>query len=193
MVFLVVGLGNPGLRYRKNRHNAGFMAVERVAGKTGIEISKTDFGGTYGSGFHGETKLIVFKPETYMNNSGEPVRKIMNFYGIEKENLVVAHDEVDLPVGRIQVKLSGGSAGHNGIKSVAASVGNEFARVRIGVGKPAPGGMDVADYVLADFDGSEMETVAQSIDTAAAAVCEIVSDGVAEAMNRHNQILENKN
>ena len=186
MAFLVVGLGNPGLRYSRNRHNVGFMAVDRFAKKTGIEISKKDFGGSYGSGFHGDVKLILFKPETYMNNSGDPVRRIMHFYGIESMNLVVAHDEVDLPVGRIQVKWGGGSAGHNGIKSVIESIGSEFARVRIGVGKSTIG-RETADHVLENFSREESGAIEDSIEKAAVAVCEIASEGAQSAMNKYNR------
>lgn len=186
MAFLVVGLGNPGLRYSRNRHNAGFMAADRVAEKVGIEISKKDFGGSYGSGFHGDVKIIVFKPETYMNKSGDPVRRIMNFHGIGNANLVVAHDEVDLPIGRIQVKWGGGSAGHNGIKSVIGSVGSEFARVRIGVGKSTIG-RETADHVLEDFGKEESGAIEDSIEKATDAVCKIAAQGVESAMNKYNR------
>ncbi|WP_462137551.1 aminoacyl-tRNA hydrolase [Candidatus Mycalebacterium sp.] len=186
MAFIIVGLGNPGLRYNRNRHNVGFMAVDKVAEKIGIEISKKDFGGSYGSGFHGDLKLIMFKPETYMNNSGDPVRRIMNFHGIEKTNLVVVHDEVDLPVGHIQVKWGGGSAGHNGIKSVIESVGSEFARLRIGVGKSAIG-RETADHVLENFSEEESGAIKDSIEKAADAACEIASEGAESAMNKYNR------
>ncbi len=186
MAFLVVGLGNPGSQYGRSRHNAGFAAVERVAEKAGIEISRNDFGGSYGIGFYGEHKIIVFKPETYMNNSGEPVRKIMRFYGMRNEKLIVAHDEIDLPVGHVQVKVGGGSAGHNGIKSLVERMGSEFARVRIGVGKPETG-MEIADYVLADFSKEERGAVEDSIEKAAEAVCEIVSLGAQSAMGKYNR------
>lgn len=185
MVFLVVGLGNPGARYERSRHNAGFMAVDKVAEKTGIEISKKQFGGICGSGFYAEARLVVFKPGNYMNNSGEPVRQMMRFYGIENRNLIVAHDEVDLPVGRIQVKLGGGSAGHNGIKSLIELMGSGFTRVRIGVGKPEAG-METADYVLADFGKEERGGVEDSLDRAAEAVCETVSSGARSAMDKYN-------
>ncbi len=186
MAFLVVGLGNPGLQYSRNRHNAGFMAVEKVAEKVGIEITKKDFGGIYGSGFYREVKLIVFKPRTYMNNSGEPVRKIMRFHNMKNEDLVAVHDEIDLSVGRIQVKSGGGSAGHNGIKSLAQQLGSDFVRVRIGIGKPE-GVMEAADYVLSDFGKEELGAVEDSIEKAADAVCEIVSFGAMSAMNKYNQ------
>jgi len=185
VAFLLVGLGNPGLRYKRNRHNIGFMVAEKVAEKAGIEISRRGFGGRYGNGFRGDLKIIVFKPETYMNNSGEPVRRIMNFFGIEKEHLAVAHDEVDLPAGRIQVKLGGGSAGHNGIKSVIDRLGSDFTRLRIGVGKSTTE-VETAAYVLEDFRDEEMDTVMNSIEKAADAVCEIVSSGAESAMNKYN-------
>ena len=185
MVFLVVGLGNPGLRYANSRHNAGFMVVEKVAEKTGIGISGRQFDGECGSGFCGETKLILFKPQTFMNNSGEPVRKIMGFYGLNTDAAVVAHDEVDLPVGRIQVKTGGGSAGHNGVKSVAGRIGSGFARLRVGVGRP-PAGVDTADYVLSGFTREETGDVEDSVSRAADAVIEMASKGVESVMNRYN-------
>ncbi len=186
MAFIIVGLGNPGLRYSRNRHNVGFMAVEKVAEKIGIEISKNDFRGSCGSGFHGDIKLILFKPENYMNNSGDPVRGIMNFHNIEKTNLVVVHDEIDLPVGRVQVKLGGGSAGHNGIKSVIESVGSEFTRIRIGVGKSAIG-RETADHVLENFTEEEFGAIKDSVGKAADAACEIAAEGVESAMNKYNR------
>ncbi len=186
VAFLIAGLGNPGLRYKRNRHNVGFMAVEKVAERIGIEISRKGFGGSYGSGFLEGVKMIVFKPETYMNNSGEPVRRIMQFHGIGKENLVVAHDEVDLPVGRIQVKLGGGSAGHNGVKSLINRLGNDFIRLRIGVGKSKTG-VETAVYVLEDFRDEEMNAVMGSVERATEAVCEVVSSGAEAAMNKYNR------
>lgn len=185
MVFLVVGLGNPGSRYAGDRHNAGFMAVDKIAEKTGIAISGKKFDGECGSGFCGETKLILFKPQTFMNNSGEPVRKIMGFYGLGAGDVAVAHDEVDLPVGRIQVKQGGGSAGHNGVRSVAGGIGSNFARIRIGVGRP-PAGVDTDDYVLSRFAGEEREAVEDSVSRAADAAIEAASRGVESAMNRYN-------
>lgn len=185
----MVGLGNPGLRYKNSRHNAGFMVVEKVAEKTGIGISGKKFDGEYGSGFCGDTKLILFKPQTFMNNSGEPVRKIMGFYGLNTGAVAVAHDEVDLPVGRIQIKLGGGSAGHNGIKSVAGKTGGGFARIRVGVGRP-PAGVDTDNYVLSGFTREETGEVEDSVSRAADAVIEIASRGVESAMNQYNTKLK---
>ncbi len=188
MAFLVVGLGNPGLQYKLNRHNVGFMAVEKVAQKVGIEFSKKEFGGTCGFGLYdGNGKMIVFKPQTYMNNSGEPVRQIMRFHKIENRDMVVIHDEVDLPVGSIQVKLGGGSAGHNGIKSLIRNLGSDFARVRIGVGKPLVAGIETADHVLSDFKKDEAAQIEGSIKKAVDAVCEITSQGIETAMNKYNR------
>lgn len=185
MAFLVVGLGNPGPRYGRNRHNAGFMAVEKFAEKVGIEFSKKKFGGTYGKGFYGGGSVFVFKPETYMNNSGEPVRKMMRFHDIDTGSLIAVHDEVDLPVGRVQVKLGGGSAGHNGIKSIVERTGSGFTRVRIGVGRPEAQ-TETADHVLSDFRADEIRAVEAALEKAADAVCEIVSSGAPEAMNKYN-------
>lgn len=161
---LIVGLGNPGDKYSMTRHNVGFMAVDNMAGadatwkkEKNALVAATNVAGQ---------KVIFAKPQTYMNNSGMPVQALMTFYKIPLDNLVVIHDDMDLKVGDVREKLGGGSAGHNGIKSIDNMVGKEYFRVRIGVGHPRDNGlqMDPADWVLGKFISDDMKKISAAID-----------------------------
>jgi PTH1 family peptidyl-tRNA hydrolase len=146
--FMIVGLGNPGREYRETRHNIGFMVVDTFAAKHEIKLSKVQNKAIVGIGKIGETKVILVKPQTYMNLSGQAVSALVRFYKIPLGNLVVAHDDVDLPFGVIRMRPGGGSAGQKGINSIIERVGSQdFPRLRMGVGRP-PGQMDAAAYVL---------------------------------------------
>ncbi len=147
---LIVGLGNPGEKYAKNRHNVGFMAVDRIAADHAFGPWRGKFDGQIAEGRLGGEKAVLLKPETYMNRSGEAVGKAMRFYKLAPQDVIVIHDEIDLAPGRIRIKQGGGHAGHNGLRSVHTHIGPDYARVRIGVGHP--GHKDaVAGYVLRDF------------------------------------------
>ena len=161
---LVVGLGNPGVEYARTRHNAGFMAVVRLAGPDAIWKNEKN-ARTSSQNIDGR-RVIFAMPQTFMNLSGNAVGPLMAFYKIPLENLIVIHDEMDLPIGKMREKIGGGSAGHNGIKSIDRAVGNEYRRIRIGIGHPRELGlaMSPADWVLGKFTDEQMQDVGKVID-----------------------------
>ena len=151
---LLVGLGNPGAKYQRNRHNIGFMAVERIAGEHGFGPWRKKFQGLISEGSIGSERILLLKPETFMNDSGRAVGDAMRFLKIEPDDIYVFHDELDLAPGKVKVKTGGGNAGHNGLRSIEAHIGNGFRRVRLGIGHP--GAKDaVIHYVLNDFGKAE--------------------------------------
>lgn len=162
--FLIVGLGNPGAEYTNTRHNVGFMAVDAIAGD-GATWKKEKNAMTYATNINGQ-RVVFVKPQTYMNNSGVAVLALMTFYKIPLENVVVIHDDMDLAVGIIKEKIGGGSAGHNGIKSIDANVGRDYKRIRIGIGHPRDFDlpMDPADWVLGRFDVGQIAKIKMAID-----------------------------
>ncbi len=156
---LVVGLGNPGAEYARTRHNVGFMAVDALAGADAKWKSEKKAQTT--TGIFGGQRVIFAKPQTFMNLSGDAVLALMTFYKIPLENLIVIHDDMDLPVGKLREKVGGGSAGHNGIRSIDAAVGNEYRRIRIGIGHPRELGLAIApaDWVLGKFSDDQIDTI----------------------------------
>jgi PTH1 family peptidyl-tRNA hydrolase len=167
---LIVGLGNPGAKYARNRHNIGFMAVERIAEDHGFGPWKSKHQGSLTEGRFGSDKVILLKPETFMNNSGQSVQAAMRFYKLEVSDVVVLHDEIDLAPGKVKYKVGGGHAGNNGLRSIHAHIGPDYARVRMGVGHP--GHKDaVPGYVLRDFpkaDESWLDDVLRGVSDGAA-------------------------
>ncbi len=161
--FLIVGLGNPGAQYANTRHNAGFMAVDMMAGD-GVAW-KLEKNALVARGEIDGKKIIWVKPQTFMNNSGVAVQGLMTFYKVPLENLVVIHDDMDVAIGALREKIGGGSAGHNGIRSIDAHVGRDYRRIRIGVGHPRDFGlpMDPADWVLGRFGVEQMDAVGRAI------------------------------
>lgn len=169
---LFAGLGNPGPKYARNRHNVGFMAVERIAADHGFGPWRARFRGEVAEGRLGNDKVLLLKPLTFMNLSGESVREALGFYKLGPEALTVFHDELDLPTGRVKLKQGGGHAGHNGLRSIEAHVGREFARVRIGIGHPGAR-EKVTGWVLGDIPRAEedlFEEVLHAISEGAAAL-----------------------
>jgi PTH1 family peptidyl-tRNA hydrolase len=164
-MWLIVGLGNPGPRYEHTRHNIGFLVVDRLVDETGARSLSS-------SSFHGELykqgDTLFLKPTTYMNRSGVSVQAVKNFYKVELENIIVVHDDLDLPFGAVRFKKGGGNGGHNGLKSIDAMVGRDYLRVRMGIGKPAYKSQ-VVDYVLHDFSPEEMAVLPRWIGHAAEA------------------------
>ena len=160
---LIVGLGNPGAEYERTRHNAGFMALRHLAGDDAKWKSEL-FAKTFATNINGQ-RVIFAMPQTFMNDSGRAVRAIMDYYKIPIENLVVIHDDMDLKIGDVRTKVGGSSAGHNGIKSIDANVGNEYVRVRIGIDHPRNFGvpMDVVDWVLGRFADDQLDKVQSAI------------------------------
>jgi PTH1 family peptidyl-tRNA hydrolase len=184
---IIVGLGNPGRKYERTRHNAGFLAVDELARTARIDLSLEKCHALLGKGALGTEKVVLAKPQTYMNDSGRSVAALLKDSYASAEDLVVLHDELDLAAGVVRVKTGGGHGGHNGLRSLIEYLGTaDFIRIRIGIGRPVPG-MDTADYVLSPFFAEERVAVSAAIVTAAEAAGVIVAQGVTKAMNQYNQ------
>jgi len=182
---LLVGLGNPGERYEATRHNVGFMVVEKLAAAAGVPLKKKGHQGVYGVGRIAGVETTLLLPQTFMNLSGASVGSACKSLGVVPGDLIVVHDEIDLPFGRLRVKLGGGHGGHNGIRSIAAVLGDQdFPRLRIGIGRPSGG--EVSDFVLSRFSAEERAQLPQVLDVAAEAVTTILTHGVQVAMNDFN-------
>lgn len=185
-IYLIVGLGNPDKKYEQTRHNAGFNAVDRLAERLGTRISDKKFKGLSASVVRNGKKLILLKPQTYMNLSGESVSEAAGYFNIEPDHIIVLYDDINFDCGRMRVRGQGSAGGHNGIKSIIACIGSDgFPRVRIGVGaKKAQ--MDLAAHVLGRFEGKDKETMDKAFKAAGEAALCIIDKGVAEAMNEFN-------
>ncbi len=188
---LLVGLGNPGQRYAGNRHNVGFMIADAIARRHGFSPWRRRFHGLVAEGDLAGERVLLLKPETYMNNSGRAVAEAAHFYKIEPVDLVVFHDEIDLPPGRVRVKAGGGTAGHNGIRSIAGHIGTAFRRVRVGVGHPGVREL-VEYYVLQDFAKAEREWVETVCDTMAENAALIAKGEDASFQNKVHLAMEAK-
>ncbi len=185
-VFLVVGLGNPGREYRENRHNVGFMAVDRLAKSLDTSLGRMQAKALIGTATFAGNRLVLAKPQTYMNLSGQAVSGLLHFYKAPVENLIVVHDDIDLPFGWLRIRPAGGSAGQRGVASIIQQLGTQqFARIRIGIGRP-PGQKAAADYVLQDFHEDEQDILENILDTAGNAVRTFMQDGLTKAMNLYN-------
>jgi PTH1 family peptidyl-tRNA hydrolase len=184
--FLIVGLGNPGQAYRHNRHNVGFMVVDRLAKRLGMVFSRMESRALVTRGEHQGKRILIAKPRTYMNLSGQTVGALMRFYKVPFENLLVVYDDVDLPLGTMRMRPGGGSGGQKGMVSIIERLGGEdFPRLRLGIGRP-PGRMEAADYVLQDFSSGDLEYMDQVMDQAVDAILIFVAEGLEAAMNRYN-------
>lgn len=185
-MYLIAGLGNPGREYENTRHNAGFLAIDRLAEKLGADVSEKKHKGLCGKGVIDGEKVILLKPLTYMNSSGESLRAAADYYKIAPDHVIVIYDDINLAPGQLRIRAKGSAGGHNGIKSIIAHLGTQdFPRVRVGVGEKPPR-MDLADYVLGHFSKEETKIMDEAAGEAADAVCEIVIKGIARAMNDHN-------
>jgi PTH1 family peptidyl-tRNA hydrolase len=182
---LIVGLGNPGPKYLWTRHNAGFIVLDRFAQLNGIPVTRKSFAGLYGEGnLHGN-RLLLLKPQTYMNLSGRSVAEALRFHKLSPADLVVIHDELDIPFGQIKLKEGGGHGGHNGLRSLHQELGtNGYLRLRVGIGRPSRG--DMADYVLSNFDKGEMNDLPRLIDAIIDGLEMFVRDGLAKTMSLYN-------
>jgi PTH1 family peptidyl-tRNA hydrolase len=184
--YLLIGLGNPGREYRDNRHNIGFMLIDRLAVRLNARGMKLQSKAIVTSGLYEERKLILAKPQTYMNLSGQSVQGLLHFYKIPPENLIVAHDDLDLPLGTIRIRPGGGAGGQRGMASTIERLGTkDFPRLRLGIGRP-PGRMDSAAYVLQNFSRADMLLVSETLDRAADAALTFVTEGLNAAMNKFN-------
>jgi PTH1 family peptidyl-tRNA hydrolase len=185
-VYLIVGLGNPGRQYAQTRHNIGFRIADQMARTLGVRFARQQNNAFVASGERNGAKLVLAKPQTFMNLSGQSVSGLIRFYKIPLANLLVCCDDIDLPMGTIRMRASGGSAGQRGMQSILEGLGTkDVPRLRFGVGRP-PGRMDAADYVLRNFDSLEEETVPIIIEKAVQAALTFVDSGMTEAMNRFN-------
>ena len=183
---LIIGLGNPGEKYEKTRHNIGFEVIEECSSRFGIDINHQKFKSVYGFKMVDGEKVFLLKPLTYMNLSGEAVRPFIDYYKIDIEDIVVVYDDHDLPPGKIRLREKGGHGGHNGIKSLIAQLGTEkFKRIRVGIGRP-PSAMLVPNYVLGTFTGEEKQLVAEAI-TYSTNACEAwLKDNFLKVMSQFN-------
>jgi PTH1 family peptidyl-tRNA hydrolase len=183
---LIVGLGNPGRKYRHNRHNVGFMALDQLARRNQLDFTRQQSDAIVSVGTIAGSRVVLAKPQTFMNKSGVPVAALRRFYKVADEDLLVIFDDLDLPVGTLRIRPFGGSSGHNGMKSLIERLGTQgFPRVRIGIGRP-PGRMDPARYVLKDFDKDQRPLVQQVYDRAALAVETWIEYGIESAMTEYN-------
>ncbi|MER7546680.1 aminoacyl-tRNA hydrolase [Spirillospora sp. NPDC127506] len=182
-LWLVVGLGNPGPSYARNRHNAGFMVLDVLAARAGGRFKSHRARAEVLEGRLAGARVVLAKPRSFMNESGGPVKGLCDFYKVPVERLIVVHDELDIPFGAVRLKRGGGDNGHNGLRSVTKSLGSrEYLRVRFGVGRP-PGRMDAAAFVLKDFSAAERKDLDLELDRAADAVEALMADGLAVAQN----------
>ncbi len=187
-MILVVGLGNPGPRYHATRHNIGFRAVDRLVERHGNGGFRSRFEGEFTQlDLHGE-RVVILKPLTFMNRSGHSVRPAMAFFKLTEKDLLVVHDELDLSPGELRLKVGGGEAGHNGLRSITEQLGgNGYARLRCGIGRSPGGAGTVADYVLDGFPPEDLPLVEQMVDGAVEAIVRVVKEGISSAMNVTNR------
>jgi len=185
MTRLVIGLGNPGPEYAHTRHNAGFMVVDLLAETLGASYWKDEAGAKTAKVKHGDDEIVLAKPQAFMNLSGKAVKRLVDSYGVPLEEVIVVHDDLDLPEGDVRAKKAGGHGGHNGLRSLHDSVGDGYLRVRVGIGRP-PGRMDAADYVLEPLRCEKLERLVEPVPNPAQAVLDIIERGIEAAMTEHN-------
>lgn len=183
---MIVGLGNPGLAYRRTRHNFGFLAIDKLANELNIPVKRLKFKAMIGEGRFGDNKVVLVKPLTFMNESGRAVAPLLRFFKLPLTNLLVIHDDLDLPLGTLRLRPSGGTSGQRGMASIITQLGTqEFPRMRLGIGRP-PGQMDPVDYVLKDFLPSENELKKIVLQTAVEASQTFINEGLTTTMNKFN-------
>ena len=184
-MWLVVGLGNPGRRYASTRHNVGFDVIETLAQRWSIPAEGKQLGALVGAGRIGNEKAMVARPQSFMNRSGQPVRSLMGYFKLDTDRVLVVHDDLDLPFGRVQLKRGGGHGGHNGLRDIAKHGAKDTVRVRVGIGRP-PEGWETADYVLGKWGDREVGQISQVVDRASDAVEAVLREGLESAMNHIN-------
>ena len=186
-MYLIVGLGNPESDYANTRHNMGFDVINEISKKCDIKVSKSKFSALYGMGEIENNKVILVKPQTYMNLSGESIIQFKKFYKISNKNIIVIYDDIDLKIGDIRLKAKGGAGTHNGMKSVVSRLNSEdFPRVRVGIGMPEFKG-DLVNYVIGNITDEDYEELKKGINKASEAVASIIKDGIDMAMNKYNK------
>lgn len=185
--YILVGLGNPGKEYEKTRHNIGFMALDFVSRKLGIDFNTQKFKSSYGMGNFGDKKIILLKPQTFMNLSGQAVVLLMSFYKVPPENVILIYDDISLPVGKMRIRKQGSHGGHNGVKSIVSLGGsNNFPRIKIGVGDKPNANWDLADWVLSKFNKEEMDIIESNMPKIYDALDLMVHEKIDVAMNSFN-------
>jgi len=185
-VIVIAGLGNPGSKYSGTRHNVGFDVIDRLAEKNNIKVNRLRFKALTGEGLIGNEKVLLVKPSTYMNNSGESLREVMDFYKLEPEKLLVVVDDIDIDFATIKLKKRGSAGSHNGLKSIIYLIQKDnFPRLKVGIGKKPPY-YDLADFVLSKFSSDERKLMDRAIEKASEAAEEFVRSGVDKAMNEFN-------
>lgn len=185
-MYLIAGLGNPSKNYEGTRHNIGFTMIDAIGEKFGIDVTTKKHKALLGRGIIDGMRVILAKPQTYMNLSGESIREIADFYKIEPENIIIIYDDISLDVGRLRIRKKGSAGGHNGIKNIIAHLGTqEFPRIKVGIGNK-PEGWDLADYVLSKYSKAEQEALKEASDDVIGAVRLMIMDDIDAAMNRYN-------
>lgn len=185
-MYIIVGLGNPGKKYEHTRHNAGFEVIDILADRMGINVEESKHKGLLGRGMLEGQKVVLVKPQTFMNLSGECVREVADFYKVAEDEIIVIYDDISLDPGQLRIRAKGSAGGHNGIKNIIAQLGTQvFPRVKVGVGEK-PRMMDLADYVLSRFSKEDQGKMDDAFKEAADAVAMMVSQGVEPAMNKYN-------
>lgn len=185
-MILIVGLGNPGKQYEQTRHNIGFDVIDYMANKYNIDVNREKFKGLCGEGFIENKKVILLKPLTYMNLSGESIRELANFYKLENDEIIVVYDDISLDIGKLRIREKGSAGGHNGIKSIIQNLGrDEFPRVKVGVGQPKD---NLVNHVLGKFSKEDREHVENVIPVVSDAIAEIVKNDAKESMNKFNGV-----
>ncbi len=186
-MYLIAGLGNPGKEYVGTRHNIGFEVADAICSKFDIKLNKEKFRAQFGDGYISGEKVIVAKPQTYMNLSGESIREIAEWYKIDTENIIIIYDDISLPLGKLRIREKGSAGGHNGIKNIIYQLQSDiFPRIKIGVGAPNHPDFDMKDYVLGKFSADETKILIKSAVAAVSAVEEIIAQGAKSAMNKFN-------
>lgn len=185
-MILIVGLGNPGKQYEQTRHNIGFDVIDYMANKYNIDVNREKFKGICGEGFIENKKVILLKPLTYMNLSGESIRELANFYKLEDDEIIVVYDDISLDIGRLRIREKGSAGGHNGIKSIIQNLGGDkFPRVKVGVGQPKD---NLVNHVLGKFSKEDREHIEKVIPVVIDAIVEIVKNDAKESMNKFNGV-----
>ena len=185
-MYIIIGLGNPEEEYSKTRHNMGFNAINKIAEQYGLKINKNKFQGLYESAIIEGQKVILIKPQTYMNLSGECVKQFVDFYKIQKEEILVIYDDMDIEPGKIKIRKKGGPGGHNGMKSIIKMLGTEeLSRIRVGIGRPEHNG-DEINYVIGAIPEEEIPKLNEGVENAKEAVIEVLKNGIDSAMNKLN-------
>ncbi len=186
-MYIVAGLGNPGAKYENTRHNVGFHVIDTLADRMGVRVDEKKHFALCGKGILAGERVVLLKPQTFMNNSGQSLRAAADFYKVEPEQIIVISDDIDLEQGQLRIRLKGSAGGHNGLKSIIQHLGaQDFPRVRVGIGGK-PEGWDLADYVLGQLKGNDAEAMQAAYRTAADAVEVMLTEGGDAAMNRYNR------